>query len=404
MRDPMSWSVKIFTAFGIPVRVHIFFFVISIGLFLRQIGTKDSPVGWVDVLGYTVILLFLIVLLHEFGHCFGARRVEGQAKEVLLWPLGGLAYVDVPHTPRANFIATAAGPLVNVFICLACAAGLAVAGFLPNANPLAAVTSPYVSEMYNFVDGRDYTSVYGLKVYRAGTAEPVTTPAENYEKTLRELGATSQRVTWPPEQTAQWAAGLSAAGAERALAPNWAVWLNRAFGLSWLLFLFNLIPAYPLDGGRLLQCLIWARTDYRRGVTVAAYSGFVVAVLFLLASIAVNEALLMGLALFMLYESSMALHRLETDDGPFGYDFSGGYTTLERDDEPQPKPRKLGWFARWRAARRARRLQREAEELARDEERMDQLLEKIARFGKESLTEDEKRFLERVSARKRNMS
>ena len=58
----------------------------------------------------------------------------------------------------------------------------------------------------------------------------------------------------------------------------------------------------------------------------------------------------------------------------------------------------------WRQARRARKLQREAEERAREEERMDQILEKIARSGKDSLTEEEKRFLERVSARKRNMS
>ena len=33
-----------------------------------------------------------------------------------MWPLGGLAYVEVPHTPRANFITTAAGPAVNLFL------------------------------------------------------------------------------------------------------------------------------------------------------------------------------------------------------------------------------------------------------------------------------------------------
>ena len=37
-----------------------------------------------------------------------------------MWPLGGLAYVDVPHTPRANFISTAAGPAVNLFLCILC--------------------------------------------------------------------------------------------------------------------------------------------------------------------------------------------------------------------------------------------------------------------------------------------
>ena len=101
----------------------------------------------------------------------------------------------------------------------------------------------------------------------------------------------------------------------------------------------------------------------------------------------------MGLALFMLYSSSMRLYQLESDDGPFGYDFSAGYTSLEKDDEPPPKPKRAGWFTRWRQARRARKLQREAEERAADEERMDQLLEKIGRTGKESLTDEERRFL-----------
>jgi Zn-dependent protease len=400
MRDPMSWALQVFRAFGIPVKVHLFFFIFTIGMFLRQVGDKNNPIWWVDVLFFTVFLLFGIILLHEFGHCFGGRYVGGDAKEILIWPLGGLAYVEVPHTPRANFITTAAGPGVNVIICFACAIGLAFGGFLPNANPLA---NPYVSEMKNFQDGRVHTSVYGLRLYKQGTAEQMPGLQEAIDKANREAGF-RERTAFRPQDAEAMASLAALGGYERALAPGWAVWLNRAFALSWILFLFNLIPAYPLDGGRLLQSMVWARADYRRGVTVAAYSGFVFAVIFLIVSIAVNEAVFMGLALFMLYESSMALYRLEMEDGPFGYDFSGGYTTLEKDEEPPPKPKRVGWFTRWRQARRARKLAREAEERARDDERMDQLLEKIARSGKDSLTEEEKRFLERMSARKRNMS
>lgn len=400
MRDPMSWSVQVFRAFGIPVKVHLFFFIVTLGLFLRQVGSGDNPVAWLDVLVFTVFLLFGIILLHEFGHCLGARQVDGDAKEVLIWPLGGLAYVDVPHNPRALFISTAAGPGVNVLICIACAAAMAAGGFLPNANPLA---NPYVSEVKHFGhgDSRVYTSQYGLKVYEPGTSNPmpqqivIDAAIKKAETGLRD------RVTWKPEDADQIAAQI---GGERAIAPGWIVWLNRTFYLSWLLFLFNLIPAYPLDGGQLLQSAVWARRDYRRGVVVASYSGLGVAVLFLIASIAVNEAIFMGLALFMLYSASMRLFNLETEDGPFGYDFSAGYTSLERDDEPAPRPKRVGWFTRWRQARRARKIQREVEERARDEERMDQLLEKIGRTGKESLTEEERRFLQQMSARRRNMS
>ena len=120
MRDPLSWSFPIGRLFGVTVRVHVLFPLVALGLIIRAAaGTKAAPAlegDWIDA---TLIIgfLFFSILLHEFGHCFGARAVNGDASEVLLWPLGGLAYCDVPHTPRANFICTAAGPAVNLLLC-----------------------------------------------------------------------------------------------------------------------------------------------------------------------------------------------------------------------------------------------------------------------------------------------
>src|SRR5262245_29929314 len=110
MRDPMSWAIPLFRAFGIPVKVHLFFFVFTIGMLLRQINAEGNPIWWIDLFVMWIPLLFGIVLLHEFGHCFGARYVDGSAKEILIWPLGGLAFLELPHNPRAHFIATVAGP------------------------------------------------------------------------------------------------------------------------------------------------------------------------------------------------------------------------------------------------------------------------------------------------------
>jgi Zn-dependent protease len=396
MRDPMSWSVPLFRAFGIPVRVHILFFVVTLGLFFRVVLMKEHPVWWFDVLAFTVLLLFGIILLHEFGHCFGARAVGGEAKDILIWPLGGLASNDIPHNPRALFVTVAAGPAVNVLICFVCMVGLATQGFLPSLNPL---SNPYVSRMHNFRDGRDYTSVYGFVAYKPGTTEQVPF-SEVYDKLQKDEYGLRDRITFRPAE----AEILHArSGGERMIAPAWCVWLNRAFFLSWVLFLFNLIPAYPLDGGQLLQSAVWARGDYRRGVVVAAYTGFVVALIFLVVSIAFNEALFMGLSLFMLYEASRRLFLLDSEGGEFG-DFSAGYTSLERDDEPAPRVRKPGFFARWRQARKARKAQREMETRARDEERKELLLEKIAQSGMGSLTDEERRFLSQFSARYRNKS
>jgi Zn-dependent protease len=62
------------------------------------------------------LALFLIVLLHEFGHALACRQVGGQANQILLWPFGGVAYVDPPQRPGATLWSIAAGPLVNVVL------------------------------------------------------------------------------------------------------------------------------------------------------------------------------------------------------------------------------------------------------------------------------------------------
>ncbi len=399
MRDPMSWALPLFRASNILVKLHVFFIVVTLGLFIRQVTAKDNPIDWGDVLLFTVVLLFLVILLHEFGHCFAARWVGGDAKEILIWPLGGLAYVEVPHAPRPTFLVAAAGPATNAVICAVVAIPLLAAGFLPNANPL---SNPFVSEMHNVRDGRDYTSEYGLKVYQKGTADPVTQQARLDEQTKSQDNGLRDRTAWKPETARDVAERM---GGERALAPGWAVWLNRTFWVSWVLFLFNLIPAYPLDGGQMLQAVIWGRSDHRRGVTVAAYTGFAFALVFLIVSVAANETLFMGLSLFMLYECSNRLHQLATDEGPFGYDFSAGYTSLERDDEPPPRPKKKASpLARWWQARKAKKIAADAARRVRDEERMEELLGKIAATGMGSLTDAERRFLEQFSARYRDRS
>jgi Zn-dependent protease len=60
------------------------------------------------------LALFCIVLMHEFGHSLACRSVGGRADQIILWPLGGVAYVDPPQRPGATLWSIAAGPLVNV--------------------------------------------------------------------------------------------------------------------------------------------------------------------------------------------------------------------------------------------------------------------------------------------------
>jgi Zn-dependent protease len=76
-------------------------------------GRHYPSIAW-NVAEY--LALFLIVTLHEFGHALACRQVGGSANKIVLWPLGGVAYVDPPPRPAATLWSIAAGPLVNVVL------------------------------------------------------------------------------------------------------------------------------------------------------------------------------------------------------------------------------------------------------------------------------------------------
>jgi Zn-dependent protease len=67
------------------------------------------------------------VLLHEFGHALACRQVGGTSNRIMLWPLGGVAYVNPPQRPGATLWSIAAGPLVNVALLPLCGGALSFA-------------------------------------------------------------------------------------------------------------------------------------------------------------------------------------------------------------------------------------------------------------------------------------
>ncbi len=102
--------MRLFRLAGINVYLHWSWFVFAV--FEINMRSRDySSVVW-NVLEY--LALFLIVLTHEFGHALACRQVGGNANQIVLWPLGGVAYVDPPPRPGATLWTIAAGPLVNV--------------------------------------------------------------------------------------------------------------------------------------------------------------------------------------------------------------------------------------------------------------------------------------------------
>ncbi len=105
-------SLRLFRVAGITVFLHWSWFVVA-AFEISDRTTQYHAVTW-NVLEY--LALFGIVLLHEFGHSLACRSVGGRADQIVLWPLGGVAYVNPPQRPGATLWSIAAGPLVNVVL------------------------------------------------------------------------------------------------------------------------------------------------------------------------------------------------------------------------------------------------------------------------------------------------
>jgi len=103
-------SIHLFRYNGIDLYLHWSWFLVA-AYEIRSKEGRYSSIAW-NLLEY--LALFLIVLLHEFGHALACRQVGGTANRILLWPFGGVAYVNPPQRPGATLWSIAAGPLVNV--------------------------------------------------------------------------------------------------------------------------------------------------------------------------------------------------------------------------------------------------------------------------------------------------
>ncbi len=112
-------SVRLLRFSGIDVYVHWSWLVVAV-IEIQSRSGRFGSLLW-NVLEY--LTLFAVVLLHEFGHALACRQVGGQADQIVLWPLGGVAYVTPPPRPGPTLWSIAAGPLVNL-VLLAASAGL----------------------------------------------------------------------------------------------------------------------------------------------------------------------------------------------------------------------------------------------------------------------------------------
>jgi Zn-dependent protease len=184
---PYHNAIRLFRVAGVDVYLHWTWLVVA--FFEIRLRDRDyTSLGW-NVAEY--LALFGIVLLHEFGHALACRSVGGRADRIVLWPLGGVAYVQPPPRPGALLWSIAAGPLVNVLL-LPVTVGLFVFGQL------------------------------------AGWAET---------------------------------------------SPDLDHFLFAVSAMNIVLLVFNVLPIYPLDGGQILQALLWFVVGRARSLQMVSVIG-----------------------------------------------------------------------------------------------------------------------------------
>jgi len=187
----MRWSIPIARIAGIQVKIHLTFFMLLafMGfLFYRQGGMEAA---WSGVI--FISLIFLCVLLHEFGHAFAAKAFGIRTPDITLLPIGGVARLEkMPDKPMQEIIVAVAGPAVNVVIALVLYLVL-----LPSGGPQS--FDPFVVTGPSMVERLMFTNIF--------------------------------------------------------------------------LVVFNMIPAFPMDGGRVLRACLALRMNYARATNIAATVG-----------------------------------------------------------------------------------------------------------------------------------
>lgn len=172
---------------------------------------------------------------------------------------------------------------------------------------------------------------------------------------------------------------------------DWAIWIVQYLGwLNLRLVLFNLIPAFPLDGGRMFGAAMWALIGPHRAQRAVLYVS-IPSVLGLFAWTLWSGNFL-GLFIGFWIVSGLVVdyHRMRQGEShAFGIEAWGSASSG------------MGWLQRWRQRRRAQAAERQEQQEAAEQEILDRLLAKVTEQGLPSLTAAERAQLDRISKRQR---
>ena len=232
----MKWSFHLARIAGIDVRVHATFFLL-LAWFGFVYYAEGGPAAVFTGLSF-IILLFVCVILHEFGHALAARAYGINTPDITLLPIGGLARLErMPDKPWQELVVALAGPAVNVVIAFA--------------------LYIVIGRLFDF-------------------------------------------------------------GELQAVAEGGGNLLTKLLAINVMLVAFNLLPAFPMDGGRVLRALLAMRLKHAKATRIAAIVGQIVAVLFGLLGLFGGNPFLLFIAVFVFFgakaEASFASYKENADE------------------------------------------------------------------------------------------
>jgi len=248
----MRGSLKIFTWFGIPVYVHWSFGLIFLYILWKanQQSFSTNDTLWMTGL---YMALFGCVLLHEYGHALTARRYGIRTRDIVLLPIGGMARLErMPEKPIQELVVAIAGPMVNLIIAILLALCI---GFLAQPDQLEALRLSIQAEAAGEI--AEETGIEITKLLQYGI--------------MLVLG-------------------------------------------NLVLVIFNMIPAFPMDGGRVFRALLSMRIGRPRATKIAAWVGQGIAGLLAIWGIMEENYSLALLGLFVIYAARNENIQVQTDD------------------------------------------------------------------------------------------
>lgn len=266
----MGWSVRIATIKGIEIKVHLTFLLIILWAAIEG-GTRIG--GGLRGAFFGVVsttLLFFCVVLHELGHSFQALRYKVKVRDITLLPIGGVAQMEsIPEKPSQELAISLAGPAVN----------FAIVGLLA---PLAL-----------WILGVQIAAYLGQPAYLLSDAS------------RRALSRVLDGLFY---------------------GTDWKALVFYLLSMNVSLGTFNLIPAFPMDGGRVLRALLALRLDYLRATRLAVNVGRGLAVLLGVAGLMLFQLPLVLIAVFIYVGAGYERHTVEVKKALQGLQVSQAVT------------------------------------------------------------------------------